>query len=869
MTDAPTTPIRLDDYRPPAWRIAQVDLVFDLDAEATDVSARLELHPDPAQPVAPLRLDGEELELLSIAVDDRALVPGDYTLDTGGITIHGIDRACVLATRVRIHPSRNTRLEGLYTSGSALLTQCEAEGFRRITYFADRPDVLARYRVELRADAGRYPVLLANGNPLDTGTLDDGRHFARWDDPHPKPSYLFALVAGNIECVEAPFTTIEGRDVVVRIWAEPRDVARCQHALDSTLRAMRWDEERFGRAYDLDVYNIVAAQDFTMGAMENKGLNIFNARYILADRDSATDTDYEGIESVIGHEYFHNWSGNRVTCRDWFQLSLKEGFTVFRDQEFTSDLHSRAVKRIDDVRMLKARQFVEDGGPLAHPVRPAQYTEINNFYTATVYEKGAEIIRMLHTLLGERDFRRACDLYFERNDGRAATIEDFVAAMEEASGRDLAHFKRWYAQAGTPQLTISDRFDPGSGDYVVEVRQQTPPTPGQSVKLPLHLPLAYALYDDAGRAITALPDSDAATPRPGLVELTAETHTLRFRGLTAAPLPTFLQGLSAPARLVYPYSAAQLARIVAIEPDALTRFEAIQSLVFETLLGRGPDPAAARDALIAALGGLLAGDEDPAFVAECHAIADIWTLADQCSEIDLDELFRQREDLLDELAETHADAYADRYESLARVDPAGLGAEAIAARRLKSICLARLTRMDPEAARASVQFDSAASMTDRLAALGQLVQFDAPAAPDALARFRTRWQDDPLVTDKWLAIVASRPQPEAVDDVQTLLDGPLWQPKNPNRVRAVLGSFARNNPVAAHRRDGAGYALLFAEIARIDAINPQVAARLLTAFEPWKRLDAERRELIGKGLRRLQKETASRDSADLLQRMLA
>jgi aminopeptidase N len=868
MSNAPAVPIRLADYRPPPWRIETAALSFDLDAEHTEVEARLALRPDPEQPGAPLRLDGEDLELLSIALDGVDLPPARYRQDDSQLHILGVETACELVTRVRIHPRANTRLEGLYASGPMLLTQCEAEGFRRITFFVDRPDNLARFSVELRADAARYPVLLSNGNPAGSGTLEGGRHYARWIDPYPKPSYLFALVAGALDCVQARFTTMQGSDVEVRIWADRKDVARCRHALDSTLRAMAWDERRFGRAYDLEVYNIVAAQDFTMGAMENKGLNIFNARYILADPESATDADYEGIESVIGHEYFHNWSGNRVTCRDWFQLSLKEGFTVFRDQEFTADLHSRAVKRIDDVRMLKSRQFVEDSGPLAHPVRPAQYAEINNFYTATVYEKGAELVRMLHTLLGEADFRRGCDLYFERNDGRAATVEDFLAAMREASGRDLAQFARWYAQAGTPQLRIVDRFDAAAGRYELDIEQQTPPTPGQPDKEPLHIPLAYRLYDGRGRAIDATPATDAAH-RPGLIELTARHHRVRFDGLDGPPLPAFLQALSAPARLDYPYTAEQLARLVAVEGDALTRFEAIQQLVHDALLARGPDPAAARDALVEALGGLLAdAAEDPAFVAECHSLPDVWTLADQCPRIDLDGLVRQREDLLDELAEAHADGFADRYAALAAVEPGALSARAIAARRLKTLCLARLSRLDPEGRQAAAQFADARCMTDRLAALTSLVHFDAPPAAAALAQFRARWADDPLVTDKWLAIVATRPQPEAVEYVEALFGSELWQPTNPNRVRALLGSFARNNPVAAHRRDGAGYALLGREIARIDAINPQVAARLLTVLDPWKRLDEERRGRIDDTLRELQATTRSRDCADVLARML-
>jgi aminopeptidase N len=866
-------PTRLADYRPPAWRIDAVELLFDLDAGDTEVLARLALRPDPAQPGEPLRLDGRELELLAISIDGRALSANEVALDADGLTIAGLDRPCVLETRVRIHPDRNTRLEGLYASGPMLLTQCEAQGFRRITFCIDRPDVLARYSVELRADARRYPVLLANGNPAGSGTLADGRHYARWVDPHPKPSYLFALVAGDIACVEAPHTTSEGLEVAVRVWTEPADVERCRHALGCALRALAWDETRFGRAYDLDVFNIVAVQHFTMGAMENKGLNIFNARYILANPQSATDADFEAIESVIGHEHFHNWSGNRVTLRDWFQLSLKEGFTVFRDQEFSADLHSRALKRIDDVRLLKSRQFLEDSGPLAHPVRPAEYAEINNFYTATVYEKGAEIVRMLHTLLGEQDFRRGCDLYFARHDGQAATVEDFLAAMSEVSDRDLGQFARWYAQAGTPVLRIRERWDEGAGALEIEIEQHTPATPGQSDKLPLHIPLRHALYDDAGQRIDQ-PLSGDALVRGGLIELTHRHHRLRIEGLAARPLSVFLQGLSAPVRLDIDHDAATLARIVAVEPDALTRWEAIQRLALDAMLLRGPDPAAARAALIAAHGILLSRPyEDPAFVAECLRLPDVWTLADQGVTIDLDALLRQREDLLDELAECHADAFDAAYRRLVDTDTdtaTRFDATAFAARRLSAVCLERMTRLDPQAAAASRHFEQARCMSDRLSALACLIHFDAPAAGTALAQFRQQWRHDPLVTDKWLAIAASRPQPEALDDLRGLLADPaICQPANPNRVRALLGSFARNNPIACHHRDGAGYALLFEQIAIIDALNPQVSARLLTALEPWQRFDPQRRALIEAGLRGLLKQRPSADLHDVLRRLLA
>ncbi|WP_146907769.1 aminopeptidase N [Arenimonas daejeonensis] len=501
--------VHLADYTAPAWRILRVELQFDLAAESTEVSARLQLQPDPGQPIAPLELDGVDLELLAIAVDGEILPDTRYRYDGRHLRVTGLDRDCVLETRVRIHPAANTRLEGLYRSGRLLLTQCEAEGFRRITFFADRPDVMPRWRIVLRAPHADYPVLLANGNPVSSSDLGEGRHEATWENPHPTPGYLFAIAAGPLERVTKTLETVEGRRVELNVWAESADVPRCAYALGAVERALRWDEQRFGRGYDLDVFNVVAAQDFTMGAMENKGLNIFNARYILADETTATDADFLAIESVVAHEYLHNWSGNRVTLRDWFQLSLKEGLTVFRDTEFSSDLHSRALKRIEVVRLLRGRQFAEDAGALAHAVRPDRFREISNFYTLTIYEKGAEIVRVLHTLVGETAFRAGMDRYFADNDGRAATIEDFLAAHEAASGRDLAQFARWYSQAGTPELRITEQHDAGTGDYTLTVDQHTPPTPGQAEKAPLLIPLRFALYDADGTAITTPP-----TPTP-------------------------------------------------------------------------------------------------------------------------------------------------------------------------------------------------------------------------------------------------------------------------------------------------------------------------------------------------------------------
>ncbi len=865
MTDsgpAGQTETLLSDYRAPAWRITHAELAFALDAEATEVHARLHLEADVSQPGAPLVLDGEELELLAITLDGQTLDASRYHLDGHHLRIDGAPTPCVLETRCRIHPSRNTRLEGLYHSGTSLLTQCEAQGFRRITWFTDRPDVMPTWRTTLRGDKARYPVLLSNGNPVAQADLPGGRHEAVWENPHPTPCYLFALVGGVLECQRKHVVTAEGRDVALQVWAAPGDVARCAFALDAVERALRWDETRFGRCYDLSVFNVVAAQDFTMGAMENKGLNIFNARYILADEDTATDADYQGVESVIGHEYFHNWSGNRVTLRDWFQLALKEGLTVFRDQEFVSDIQSRQVKRIEDVRLLRARQFAEDAGALAHPVRPTRYREINNFYTLTVYEKGAEVVRMLHTLLGEASFRAGMDDYFAANDGRAATIEDFLAAHARASGRDLAQFARWYAQVGTPRVEIEDDF--ADGRYTLRIVQRQ-----RDAQAPLLIPLRFALYDTDGQALAATPTHADATVREGLIELTEAAHTLVFEPLQARPLPSFNQALSAPVKLDFAYTAADLARLARIESDGLGRWDMLQRLATGVLLGGFDAPAQARAALSAALGDLL--DEpgaDPAFVAECMALPDFDTLADACERIDIDGLLHARKALLGELATAHAERLQARHRALAADAGAGLGGAAMGARRLRNMCLAWLTEQDPDASLAAAQFDAAAGMTDRLAALRCLVHAGAPAAARAEQAFLQRHHDNPLVTDKWLAVVATRPHPDGVERVRGLLDSPWWTPTNPNRVRAVLASFSRLNPTAFHRADGAGYALLVERLPTLDTINPQVASRLLSGFESWRRWGGGRDRLAHDALATLHGKLVSRDTTDLLQRLL-
>jgi aminopeptidase N len=857
--------IYLSDYRSPAWRITHAELRFDLDADATEVSARLQLKPDPEQPGEPLVLDGEDLDLLAIALDGTPLDAAHYSISAGRLTIAGVDKDCVLETRVRIAPSRNTQLHGLYRTGDTLLTQCEAEGFRRITWFVDRPDVMPTWKIALRANRAHYPVLLANGNPLSQDDLGDGRHEAAWENPHPTPSYLFALVAGQLDCVGKDIVTAAGRDVRLQVWAAKSDVARCAFALGAVERALRWDEHRFGRCYDLDVFNIVAAQDFTMGAMENKGLNIFNARYILADEISATDADYQGIESVIGHEYFHNWSGNRVTLRDWFQLALKEGLTVFRDQEFVSDLHSRQVKRIEDVRLLRSRQFAEDAGALAHPVRPARYREINNFYTLTVYEKGAEIVRMLHTLLGEETFRAGMDRYFNDNDGCAATIEDFLVAHAQASGRDLAQFARWYAQAGTPEIDVEDAFE--DGHYTLRFTQRQSAVAGVDAQ-PLLIPLRFALYATDGSPIEAQASADAVL-HDDLIVLTAAQHTLEFDGLRERPLPSFNQGFSAPVKLHHDYTPDALARLARCERDGINRWDMLQRLALGVLLRRFDAHAEAEAALSLAIGDLLDDDAaDPAFVAECMQLPDFDTLADAMTRIDIDAVLASRLALRRNLAQAHAARLRHRYDALAGIAAGGLDGAAMAARRLRNMCLAWLTEIDPRGSLARMQFDSATRMTDRLGALRCLVHFDVPTAVQATDAFAERHRDDPLITDKWLAVVATRPHVDAVERVHALLESPWWTPANPNRVRAVLGSFSRMNPTAFHRADGAGYALLTGQLPALDVINSQVAARLLSGFESWQRWSGGRDALARKALEALHGRLQSRDANDLLGRLL-
>ncbi|BBD78980.1 aminopeptidase N [Aerosticca soli] len=879
MTDRHDTPIRLADYTPPPWRVSTVDLAFDLAIDACEVTAHLALVREDAN--APLRLDGEGLELLAIALDGRPLAAGEWRYADDMLEVPGARDGSVLETRVRLRPADNTALEGLYLSGSRergfLLTQCEAQGFRRITFFPDRPDVLACYSVTLRADRARFPVLLAGGNPAGAGDLDDGRHFARFVDPHPRPSYLFALVAGHLEHRERDYVTADGRPVKLKIWSEADAIDRCGFALDALERAMRWDEQAYGRNYDLDVFHVVATHDFNMGAMENKGLNIFNAKYLLADPAVTTDDEYRAIEAVVGHEYFHNWTGNRVTCRDWFQLSLKEGLTVFREQQFIAALHVPALKRIEDVALLRRTQFPEDAGPLAHPVRPAEYRAIDNFYTATVYEKGAELVRMIAGRLGAAGFRRGMDLYFARHDGRAATIEDFLAALGEANGLDLAPYLAWYAQAGTPRVTARGEYDEVARSYTLQLRQSTPPTPGQPEKRPLPIPLKLALFDREGRLLPLHLDGAASAGATECVVVLDEAEqSFVFRQVETPPVPSLLRDFSAPVILACDYAPADLALLLAHDPDGFNRWEAGQQLArraWQALRDGRDDDASLAHWCAALRRSFDEASLDPALLAELLTPPGEIELTEGDTAVDPVRVHVLRERLERHLADTLGDRLASRYHELSAVgDDDRLDAPAQARRRLKRRVLALWALRDPAAAFAAAaqQYARAPGMTDRLAALTVLVHREAPQAAAALADFRARHAEDALALDKWFAVQAQQPGDAALARVRALEADPAFTMKNPNRVRALWGSYAHGNPSGFHRADGAGYRFLIERLRALDALNPQVAARLATAFNGWSRLEPGRREIVRELLAGLAAEPRlSSNLAEILARLLA
>ena len=852
------------DYRPPAFLVDTLDLTLDLAPEATEVTATLAFrrnpHAEPRDRDAPLVLDGEQQDRVEVDLDGVPLRSSRAQLMPRSLTILDPPNQGTVTVRSRIAPGRNVALEGLYISSGVFCTQCEPEGFRRITYFPDRPDVLARYTVTMRADRATYPVLLSNGNLIAQGSLAGGRHFATWHDPYPKPSYLFAAVAGALDALEDTFVTRSGKRVALRIYSTRANIARCRHAMEAVKKAFRWDEERFGREYDLDAFMIFCADDFNMGAMENKGLNIFNSRLVLADPATATDDDYQAIEGVIGHEYFHNWSGNRVTCRDWFQLSLKEGLTVFRDQEFTSDLTSRAVERIGAVEFLRREQYPEDAGPMAHNVRPDEYQEINNFYTSTVYEKGAELIRMQHTLLGQQRFRRGTDLYFARHDGMAVTCDDFVQAMQDASGVDLGQFRRWYAQAGTPVVTVRDRFDPATSTYTLELSQHTPATPGQPDKLPLHIPFAVGLLDRDGRDIPLRLDGEAApvgTTR--VLELRAPSQTFRFAGISEPPVPSLLRNFSAPVVVDFPYTDDALAFLAAHDSDAVTRWDAAQRSYASAMLAlarnhRDGQPMTLPQSLLRIVEKLLADRvSDPAVIALALMPPDAAYVAALQPVLDPEGVTAARAFLKRAIGTSLRTSF-ERVYSERRVRAAYAPSnDQTGARRLANMCLRYLAAVDDPSARAIAvaHFDASDNMTDTFAALAALKDGINDERDALFARFEARWRDEPLVLDKWFALEALAERPDALSRVQALLAHPRFNARNPNRVRSLVGAFALRNFARFHAQDGHGYAFAADQVLALDATNPQLAATVAGAFNLWKRFAQPRRGLMEAALQRI------------------
>lgn len=877
-TDLPQT-IRLADYTSPNFFIDTVDLTFDLDPERTVIIADLSVRRNPeAEAGTHLVLDGEALDLIEVRIDDQTLDASAYDRTDESLTIYDPPDRFTLTTTVSICPAENTRLEGLYVSKSMYCTQCEAEGFRRITYFPDRPDVMATYRVTIRADKASNPVLLSNGNLVSAQDMEDGRHEAVWEDPFPKPSYLFALVAGDLAMVEDGFRTRSGRDVVLRIYVEHGNEGRCDYAMDSLKRSMAWDEERFGLEYDLDIFNIVAVSHFNMGAMENKSLNVFNAKYVLADPETATDQDFANIEAIVAHEYFHNWTGNRVTCRDWFQLSLKEGLTVFRDQEFSSDQRSRPVKRIQDVRTLRARQFPEDSGPLAHPVRPDSYIEINNFYTATVYEKGSEVIGMLHTLLGEDGFQAGVRLYFERHDGQAVTCDDFVAAMADANDTDLSGFKTWYSQAGTPRVTIRTAYDPDTKSATVKIEQVTPPTPGQSEKRPLHIPLRIGLLGGNGDELNLSTDN-TELGADGLIHITKPEHTIVFRDVPSRPVVSANRGFGAPIVLNIDHSDNDLAFLMAHDSDPFARWDAGQSYAVRVMTAAVEDAVKSSQIVLSstalfveAIRNLLADDSlDPAYKALAITLPSEEYIGEQMPVVHVDEIHAVRKQLRVTISEALSDVFREIYDVNAVQEPFNPGAEQAGKRALRNAALAYLCAGHGDAATALAKshFDTSDNMTDAIAALAVLIDGNSTSRSDALAAFEEKWADNEQVMDKWFGLQAMAAQPDALSQVQRLAKHPLFDIRNPNRFRSLIGAFAMGNPIAFHGKDGAGYRFVADSLIELDSLNPQVAARMLGAFGSWRRYDTGRQARIKGELERiLAVPVLSKDSYEICSKTL-
>ncbi|QQG35430.1 MAG: aminopeptidase N [Micavibrio aeruginosavorus] len=838
-TDTAPKTVYLKDYQAPLYRIESVYLTFKIFEEKTVVRSQISFTKN-HDGNEPLVLNGEKLVLKSVAIDSKPV--SDYQIDDKFLTIPSPGSTFTLETEVEIDPAGNTALEGLYKSGGNWCTQCEAEGFRKITYFPDRPDVMTVFTARVEGDRKTCPVLLSNGNLIEEGDLPDDRHYAIWHDPFPKPCYLFALVAGDLVYIQDHFKTMTGRNVDLRIYVRKGDEGQCAHAMESLIRSMKWDEDVYGREYQLDRFNIVAVSDFNMGAMENTSLNIFNTALVLAQPETATDTDYERVEGVIAHEYFHNWTGNRVTCRDWFQLSLKEGLTVFRDQEFSSDMNSRGVKRIDDVVLLRRMQFPEDAGPMAHPIRPDNYIEISNFYTVTVYEKGAEVIRMQHTLLSPETYRKATDLYFERYDGMAVTCDDFVQCMMDASGQDLSQFKLWYSQAGTPEISAKGSYDASSRVYTLELSQYTPPTPGQTEKKPFHIPVKVGLVGPNG--------ADMAEE---LLHLKKEKQVFTFENIPSRPVPSILRNFSAPVKLKTDLSDEDLRFLMIHDSDGFNRWEAGHTLSLRLLNelidkiedGKGGmvDPA-----YVSGFGDMLSQalcpGTDKALLARSLNLPDIPIIAQHRKVVDTDSIHRAREIVMMILADQYRDLLKKVYFENHDKGPFSNDFEARSRRALKNAVLRYLSRADgnPAVALAKDQYDMATNMTDRVAALSVLSDTATPQRKQAFDDFLERFHDHMLVVDKWFSLQAAAVRPHVHDDVRALRRHPDFILTNPNRVRSLYGAFAMNNPYSFHERSGRGYDFLGESIIQLNAVNPQIAARLLTPLKEWRRYTPDRQE---------------------------
>ena len=880
MRDATPQTVYLKDYTPPEYLIDEVELNFDLDEEKTLVRSKMTIRRNPHNSggALPLVLNGEELELISLSLDGVAVSDSAYSLQPETLIIHAVpqDGRFVISIENRINPKANTALEGLYLSSTMLCTQCEAQGFRKITWFLDRPDVMSRFKTTLIADKNRYPVLLSNGNKLSGGELENNRHWVSWEDPFAKPCYLFALVAGQLEYVADDFETMSGRRISLQIFVEQHNVDKCGHAMQSLKYAMRWDEEVYGREYDLDLYMIVAVDHFNMGAMENKGLNVFNTKFVLARPDTATDSDYEHIEGVIAHEYFHNWTGNRITCRDWFQLSLKEGFTVFRDQEFSGDRTSRAVKRIEDVNALRTRQFAEDAGPLSHPVRPEAYIEINNFYTLTVYEKGAEVVRMLHTLLGAEGFRKGCDLYFDRHDGQAVTCEDFVCALEAANDVKFEQFRRWYSQAGTPVLTVSQCYDANTRQLHLQIEQSCPPTPGQPLKQPLHIPVRLGLLQPDGKAATIHYHGESC--KEVILDVTQAEETFIFENLPQPPVVSLLRGFSAPVNVKIQRSAEELAFLLQYDTDSFNRWEAGQQLAVQIIFGLIEDlqqlrPLVLDSVVIEAYRSILAEQhEDLSYQAMLLTLPEESYLAGRVVVIDVDAIHQAREFIRKTLAQTLSTEFERLYKANNLDESGSFEAHAVGRRRLKNTCLSYLIKLETGEIYqlAEQQFYSAGNMTDQMAALSVIVNSLHPAKARSLDSFYHQWRREALVIDKWFALQASSSMPNTFATVQALLRHPAFDLKTPNRVRALIGAFSQANPVHFHAKNGEGYRFLADQVLALNTLNPQIASRMVTGLAQWRRYDAGRQILMKQQLQRIiDTEHLSRDVYEIASKSLA